>query len=274
MWAALERAPQNRVRNRRFWILLGSTFLAGLAEAFYSGIISNYAVAELKLGSARYGLLDGIRELPGLLAVVLAVATARLREEYAVAVWAALLGAGLWLHNQVGNYGELLLATLLFSTGLHLWSISRDVLVVDMAAPQERALRLGQVASAWAAASVAGMGLVSLLARPENLHGFFVAGGVLGTGAGVLSLLLRTAGKGAPPREPFVWRRQYRPLYLLTVLAAAREMVTLTLATYLLVQVHQLSVGHRAMLLTLQGLLSMLLRPLAGRLTDRLGDRR
>lgn len=274
MWAASERTLGGRVRDRRFWILLGSTFLTGMAVALYRGVISNFLLQDLQIGAARFGLLDGIREIPGLLTAVLAAATTRLREEYAVAAWALMLGAGMWLLNAAHGYGELVLVTLLFSTGLHLWSISRDVLVAHVAAPQERALRLGQVASGWAAASMVGMGLVSVLANQGAYHRFFLAGGLLGVGAGVLSLLLRTSGTQAPRRAPFVWRWQYRPLYVLTMLVAAREMITLTLATYLLVEIHQVSVNGMALLLTIQGLLSVVLKPLAGKLTDRLGDHR
>lgn len=272
MWAALDGTPQNRVRDRRFWVLLSTTFFAGMAMALYNGVISNYALQELQVGAARFGLLVGIREIPGLLTVGLAAMAVRFREEYAFAAWALLLGAGLWLHAWAGGFGQLILVTLLFSTGLHLWYISRDVLVVDVAAPQERALRFGQLASAGAAASMIGMGLISLLGRQWPLHRFFLAGGLLGMGAGALGLLLRTSGKGVPQRERFVWRWQYRPLYVLTLLVAAREMITLTLASYLLVEVHQFKVERIAMLAIVQGLLSVVLKPLAGKLTDRLGD--
>lgn len=242
--------------------------------ALYRGVISNYALRELHLDATQYGLLDGIREIPGLLTVLFAVVTTRLREEYALATWALILGVGLWLHPWAGSYGQLIVVTTLFSAGLHLWFISRDVLLMEVAEPSERALRLGQAASAWAAASIVGMGVASLVSRHIQMNWLFLLGGLLGVGAGVLSLLLRTPGRRVRSLRPLVWRWQYRTLYILTTLVAAREMITLTLATYLLVEVHQFGVDKMAMLFTVQGLLSIMLKPLAGKVMDRLGDRK
>lgn len=258
----------------RFWVLLIVSFLGNMSMAVYRGVHANFALQELQLTAAHYGLLDGIREIPGLLMALLMAMTARIPEEYGFAAWGALMGAGLLLHTWVGSFSGLVLVTLIYSTGIHLWDISRDLLVVAAAPEHSRALRLGQVASAMAAAGVIAMGLVWLLGPAWPLRWFFGSAGVLALAAASVSLLMRRSDRRAPARASFVWRWTYRPLYILTVLMAAREMIHITLATYLLVEVHKTPVGTMAVLIALQGILAVGLKPLAGRLTDALGERK
>lgn len=274
MRATPDPLPLNPAPTSRFWILQIGSFIASLAMALYGGMISNYALQTLQISPARYGLLDGIREVPGLLMAVLGALTARWREEYAFAAWGFLLAAGLLMHGWAGSFGVLVIATLVYSTGAHLWSISRNILVIDGAPEGREAQRIGQVEAAAAAAGVLALGAVWLLGDRWPLTRIFAAAGVLGCVAAAASLALGRSGGAAPRRAPLAWRRAYGPLYVLTALTAAREMVTITLATFLLVQVYRMPVQTMALLLAAENVLNMVLKPLAGRLTDRLGARR
>ncbi|MGE5672267.1 MAG: MFS transporter, partial [Mycobacterium leprae] len=158
--------------------------------------------------------------------------------------------------------------------GFHVWSVMQDSMVLRVVPSGDRASRLGQINSVAAAATLAGMGIVSLAGRfVTTLRPFFVAAAVVGIGGGLLALLLKP-GAAKTRKAAIVFRRQYRSYYILTLLQGARRHIVQTFAGFALVKLFGTPVSTMALLLALQSFLAIWTRPLIGKLIDRLGEQR
>lgn len=260
--------------RRVFTVILATGFLANLGMAVHRGVFTNFAAGELGMGPGQFGLLEGVRELPGLLTIVLAAATARISEERLYALCVALIGGGVWLYATANSFGDLITATLVYSVGFHLWFVIQDAMVMKGAQVEERALRLGQVTSAAAAAALGGMGLVWLLGAHLSLRQFFVVGGVAALAGGVIALGLRRPAGPVARRAAFVFRWEYRSYYFLTLLSGARRHMVITFATFALVRLFGTPVQTMALLMAAHSLLAVWTRPFIGRIIDRLGEQK
>lgn len=258
---------------RLLTILMGASFLLNLAFALYRGVFNNFAVQEMGIDAARYGLVEGIREVPGLLTVVLVAMAARVRDERLYAISGSLVGIGIWLYATANSYADVVLATLVQSTGFHVWSVVQESIVLKHTALEDRATRLGKVNAAGAAAGLLGLAGVWLTGSLLNIRWYFVMAGVVGLGGAALGLLLRRTAE-AVHRPTFVFRWQYRSYYVLTLLQGARRHIVVTFASFALVKLYGASVPTMALLMALQSFLAIWTRPLIGRIIDRVGEQR
>lgn len=259
--------------HRLLTILMGSSFLLNLAFGLYRSVFSNFAGQELGITPGQYGWLEGIREVPGLLTILLVALVARMNEGRLYAVSGGLIGAGIWMYASAHSYADLILATLIQSTGFHVWSVVQDSMVIKTTGTGDRARRLGQINSVAAAATLLGMGVVWATGSYLGLRPYFIIAGVAGVGGALLALLLR------PEREPgsrsrFIFRWQYRSYYILTLLQGARRHIVLTFAAFALVKLHGTSAQTMALLLAAHSFLAIWTRPLIGRIIDRVGEQR
>jgi predicted MFS family arabinose efflux permease len=258
---------------RLFIIMMGASFLLNLSFGLYRSVFSNFAAQELGVSYLHYGYLEGIREIPGLLTILLVAMAARLKEEKLYAISGSLIGMGIWLYASAHSYADLVLATLVQSMGFHVWQVVQDAMVMKSVSTENRARRLGQINSVAAMATLLGMGLVALLSVNLGLRPYFRLAGIIGLAGGLLALLLRTEPESVKPVR-FVFRWQYRSYYILTLLQGARRHIVMTFAIFLLVKTYGVSVQTLAILLAVHSFLSIWIRPQVGRLIDRFGEQR
>ncbi|HYG59013.1 MAG TPA: MFS transporter, partial [Symbiobacteriaceae bacterium] len=161
-------------------LIMASSFLLNLSFSFFRSVFSNFAVQELAISATQYGWLEGIREVPGLATVLLVAMAARLNDERLYTVSGALIGIGLWLYASAHSYADLIVATLVQSIGFHVWTVVQDSLVMHTVSTGDRAAQLGRVNSVAAAATLIGMGVVSVLGAWLGLRHFFIVGGLAG----------------------------------------------------------------------------------------------
>lgn len=245
-----------------------------LALSLHRGLLGNFAVQDLHVTPGMFGMLTGLKELPGLFAFVLMVIAARFRPILALSVSAALIGAGISLTGTVSGFRMLVVYTLVMSVGLHVWSILRDTTIIQTAPTSQRAANLGQMVSFDSAASVMGMALIWLLSPYLSLSHLLILSGIFGVvSSGILFTgHHRLSSQGIRQKQGIVFRKRYRRYYTMTVLSAAREMVVITFASYLLLQVFHASVQTMAVLFALQSALAVATRPWIGKIVDRYGQ--
>lgn len=258
---------------RVLMLLMGSSFLLNLAAGLNRAVFQNFAGQELGISYSSYGLLEGIREVPGLLTVLIVALATRVRDERLYALSAGLLGVGIWMYASAHTYTDLVVATLIQSAGFHVWMVVQDSLVIKSVVVDDRPRRLGQVNSIAAAATLLGMGAVWALSRWLGLRSFFVLGGLAGLAGALVPLAMKPAREESRrPGLVFNWR--YRSYYILTLLSGARRHIVLTFAAFALVKLFGTSVEMMALLLATQSFLAIWTRPLIGRIIGRLGEQR
>ncbi|HYF95980.1 MAG TPA: MFS transporter [Symbiobacteriaceae bacterium] len=254
-------------------VIMGSSFLLNLGWNIYRSVFSNFAAEELLVTPDQYGWLEGIREVPGLLTIVIFALAARIGDSRTYTISVALTGLGIFMYATSHTYADLIIATIIQSTGFHIWSVVQDSTVIKAVDPNDRARQLGRINSVAAAATLLGMGLVTVSGRWVGIRSYFIAGGLIIVAGACLSMLMKPATDGKRPVQ-FVIRRKYQSYYVLTLLQGARRHIVLTFASFALVKLHGASVQTMALLLAVHSAMAIWTRPMIGRLIDRLGEQR
>jgi len=241
-----------------------------------SGVFNNFVVEVLNITPAQLGFIQGIREVPGLLTAPLAVVSRFFSES----VWAGLCliatAAGLALHSVTFTFPMLVVATLVYSTGFHLFFPVQQSIVMKASRFEERATRMGQLNSGGAAASLASLAVVMLLTRSGAKvgYGWIHLGAAVSVLLGGLAVLTRRLPGGSKTHISVNFDRRYMSYYILTLLSGSRRHITMTFAGYLLVSVYNTPVGTMVLLTALSSVVAIVTRPIIGKVVDEWGEQR
>jgi MFS family permease len=253
-------------------LALASAFVM-MGFAIQRSVYSNFAYHELGLTAGLVGWVEAWRELPGLLAALMALVAVWFTRAHLQVVTIFLIGFGLFLFSYATGFWTLVLFTVIQSIGFHLWIPVQEAMLIEHAKPEERGLWLGRLNSANAAAAVAGMALVYVLADRLTFRDFFQIGGVIAMAGTVVALQIRSATR-AVTAEKFIFRWRYRSYYILSLLSGARRQVLVTFAFFALVAVHGAPVSTIAALTAVSSVLAIYTRAFFGRVIDRYGETR
>jgi predicted MFS family arabinose efflux permease len=266
-------ASGEQERKSVFRSVLGSTVALEFGLGLQRGIFNNFVVETLHIQPDQLGFVQSLREVPGLLTAPLAVVQGFFRENVWAGVCLLITAAGLFLHSLVFNIPALLTATLVLSTGFHLFYPVQSSIIMKSSLPSERATRMGQLNSGAAAASLLSVFIVMLVSRGRAanyglLHalagGFAVCGG--------LTVLSRSVKGAGPGKKAMDYNPRYMSYYVLTFLGGSRRHVTMTFAGFLLVQTFRTPVSVMVLLSGVSSILAIVTRPLIGRAIDAWGE--
>jgi len=258
-------------------LMTAAVFLNGFGGGILSGVRTNFFVDTMGLGSDQVLWLEGIREVPGLLLMFIAAFTMHwaLSRRAVMALLIAGLGYALFATSQ--SYIGLLLMVLLASLGLHLWFPLYKALGLSLSPKDREGEVMGQLASATALATIAGMGAVALISNllpALSLRAYYVLGGVIIALAGALLVRIPTDVGATRERQPrLLIKREYWLFYLLTFLQGARKQVLNTFGLLVLVDKYGMHVSQISLILVLSGVVNFIGAPYLGRLLDRWGER-
>ncbi|MCX7707153.1 MAG: MFS transporter [Anaerolineae bacterium] len=260
--------------NRRLLIfVILSNFLLNFGFQVWQTLFNNFAVEELAAGPAAVGLIQAVREVPGLLGFVLAFIALYVSELRIMSLSIILMGIGVVLSGQATGVPFLTFATLLMSLGFHFFYPSSSAVVL-MAMKQEDTPRtLGNLGSLGSLASVAGTGLVLLLAARMGYRAMFAGVGALVILGGVLLLFFRGPQGSLPTGRSVRLRRRYWLYYTLSFLLGSRRHIFTTFAVFLLVREHHVPIQTTAMLFLINSIINVFTLRLTGQWVGQLGER-
>ncbi len=271
-------SPQEEALLRRDWrIFIALTFLFSFGFAVYSGVFQNFLRDVMRADEVGLGMLESLREIPGLLAAVTAGTLVAFAESRIAALGLALGAVGIAMTGFMGSFGGLVGITVFWSIGFHLWSTMQNAITLTLAKGSEGGRHLGRMSAVGAIATIAGLGFAYALRRawpgppPYNLF-FGVAGFTILISAGLCSMLSHHAAGGA--RQPIVLRKEYGLYYLLIFLEGCRRQIFSIFATFALILVYKAPVGPMLLLQFINSILIAVTAPQMGKLVDRIGERK
>lgn len=269
-------ASDDETRRGIFRDTLRGTISFEFALRLQQGIFNNFVVEVLGIDPTQLGLVKGINEMPGLLTAPLAVFAGYFRET----VWAAIcifIGAvGLLLYAGTFTYPMLLLATVVFSIGFHLFYPVQSSIIIKSQLPEERATKLGLLNSGAAAAALVSYFFVMVLTRFVKkvnysvLHAFAAVVAV----AGGLIVMMRKGTNTGVTKRKMEFNPRFKSYYFMSMLSGARRHITMTFAGFLLVRTYGASVSTMVLLSAISSLVAIFTRPAIGRLIDNWGEQR
>jgi predicted MFS family arabinose efflux permease len=184
-----------------------------------------------------------------------------------------LLAIGLGAYAFVPDYLWVVLMSLVWSQGLHVWMPLPSSMALALAEPGRAGHRLGQVWAAGAAGSAAGL----VVALSLNVAGVKIR--PLWLIAGAAALVSAGACLGIPrqiktPGPRLVFRREYGLYYLLCFLEGWRKQIFIAFAGFLLVKKYDTPLPTMLLLFICINAIGWFSSPIVGRVIDRIGERR
>jgi predicted MFS family arabinose efflux permease len=234
-------------------------------------LFNNFAAEEFGAGPTQIGWLESVREIPGLLTFLIVGVTVFVARNVVLAVSVALVGVGLMMYAGAGQMAGLIVATLVYSTGFHLFFPLQSAQVLGMTDPGQKAKRLGELNSVAALAYLLAMGFVYLAAQWLNFRQMFIIAGAI-TLPGALVMLALPRSVAAERPRGFVVRRAYGLYYALTFLASTRRQIVTSFAIFALVKVYGTPVRTIAALLFVSNVIAVLTRSMCGQWVDKMGE--
>jgi len=258
--------------SRDFKILAFATLTVGAFFGFLFTLFNNFIVTRLGIEPHELGVVEALREVPGLLNFLIIALLIRVVPAKFAAVCLIILGIGVIGYTRVESIVSLAFFSVFWSFGFHCWIPLLQSMALGFSNGKDKGKALGRLRG------VEGFGgLVAILTCFLTFHhigydGMFLIAGSC-TILGGFSLLF--IGKQPEVREtPIVFNRKYGVYYLLQFLQGCRKQMFITFAIFALVKVHQMPVETTIILVLINQIVVMSTAPLMGGLIDRFGERR
>jgi len=279
-------AVDSAQRRSALAIIVLTNFLLSFGFQLWRSLFNNFAVGELGVRADQMGLIQSIREIPGLLGFSVALLALLLTEMRIAGLSIVLMGIGVAMTGGAGSLPGLVVSTLVMSVGFHFFMPSNSSAVLMLVGEDKAPHTLGRLSSLGALASLAGGVVVFLTLDTLGFRTLFYASGALLT-VGGLALLpwsqqpVRSTrlppGEGTEeghPRRRTAIRRRYWLYYTLELLMGSRRHIFTTFAVFLLVREHGMTAQAITILFLINSLIGTFLYQQFGKIIARFGERR
>jgi hypothetical protein len=268
--------PSEAESLRRDWQrFIAVTFLFGFGFAIYGGVFQNFLRDVLNAHALDLGRLESLREIPGLCAALMAGTLVALAESRIAAAGLAIGAVGIAASGWMHTMPPLIMITVFWSIGFHLWTTMQNAITLALAKGREGGRHLGRMSGIGALATIAGLGLATLLSfllpKGDYLPHFVLAGAAIFAAGMICATLSHHAAGGQ--RQRIVFRREYGLFYLLTFLEGCRRQIFSIFATFALILVYNQSVEKMLILQFVNAILITITAPAMGKLMDRRGEK-
>lgn len=261
-------------RNRSLFIyLIVSSFLLNFGHRVWQAMFNNFAVEKIGVGPEAIGWIQSVRELPGLMAFLLAFLALVLSEVRIMALSLVVLGIGLVFTGQATTIPILLGATIVMSFGFHFFEPCSSGIVLMSIEREESPKVLGQLRSLGAIAALIATGVVYLLVDRLGYRALFLIVGAAVAVGGVILLARGSGEHGLPPKRKVKLRKRYWLFYTLAFLMGSRRHIFTTFAPFLLVLTYGVNVRTMSILFLVNALVNTYVYQKVGKLVPKLGER-
>jgi len=265
-------SPQNRPM---YLFLIGLAILSALGFQGWRTLFNNYAVEIAQVTGQQMGVIQGLREVPGFLALLVIYLLLFVREHRLAVLSLMVMALGVIMTGLMPTYAGLVVATLVMSFGFHYYETLNQSLTLQYFDTTQSPVVMGRLRAVGSAANIA-IGLVFLLAvNHVTYQTLYVTLGVFIMAAAAVFLLMNPTRKDLPlQRKNMVLRSRYWLFYVLTFLSGARRQIFVAFAVFLMVKKFGYTVSEVTMLFMLNNAVNYFLSPMIGRAVNRFGERR
>ncbi|PJF08965.1 MFS transporter [Pseudorhodobacter sp. MZDSW-24AT] len=247
-----------------------------LAFATWSAVLNNFVIEMAGFTGVEIGWLHTVREIPGLLAVLVIALLLVFREQVLALSSLLLLGLATAVTAWFPSFGGLLIVTLLSSIGFHYFETVNQSLQLQWVEKGRAPQVLGRIVAVGSGAALLAYGLLVVLWERFALTYdtvYMVSGGA--------TILLTLFAALAYPqfvnpvkqRNSIVLRRRYWLFYALQFMAGSRRQIFVVFAGFMMVERFGMKVSEMTALLLINYVLQMVAAPAMGRALGRFGER-
>ncbi|MBP9492608.1 MAG: MFS transporter [Sulfurospirillum sp.] len=242
----------------------------------WSALLNNFVVEVAQFDGEKIGMLQSIREIPGLLAFTIVFILLIFRQQSAAYLSLFLLGFGTLITGFFPSTYGLYTTTLIMSIGFHYMETLHNSLSLQWIPKKNAPSFLGKLSSLRSFIGLGTLGAVYVLM--QFLHVSYEVLYILFGGITITLGIVAWRGfehfKDDVVQETKLFLRQkYWLFYLLTFLAGARRQIVVVFAGFLLVEKFGFSVQNMVLLLIANTVVNMFCAPYAGKLIERFGEK-
>jgi hypothetical protein len=246
------------------------------AAAFlgWTALYTNFAVDVAGLNGQENGIVQSIRELPGLLSIGVVVLLMLFRESTLSSFSILICGLGVAASGWFPSFHGLIFWTLIMSFGFHYFEAINQSLTLQYFDLTEAPLIISRLRSFTALGSLI-MGILIMIFSNLDFRILFGLAGSMAIVASIWSIFNRPDNSGLPPQKRgLIVRKKYWLFYVLTGLSGARRQIFSVFAAFLLVEYFKFSLFQMSILLLFNNLLNWFLNPYIGMAINRVGERK
>ncbi len=246
-----------------------------IAFTAWNALLNNFVVEVAGFNGEKIGLLQSIREIPGLLAFSIVFILMIFRQQTAAYVSLFLLGLGTLLTGFFPSTIGLYATTLLMSVGFHYLETLHSSLSLQWIQKEQAPSFLGKLSALRSFMALFILALLYIMMQILNIG--YIAVYVFSGGVTMLLAVIAWMGfehfKDDVVQETRLFlRKEYWLFYILTFLAGARRQIVVVFAGFLLVEKFHFSVENMLLLLIANTIINMFCAPYAGKLIERFGE--
>ncbi|NPV07265.1 MAG: MFS transporter [Anaerolineae bacterium] len=260
-------------RKRVVRTLLVSNFFMGVGFNIWMAVFNNFAVEELAIGPAQMGILQSLREVPGVLGFATSYLALFASELTLATASVVATGVGLALMGLATGMLSLLAYLMVFSTGFHIYHPASSAVALMESEGGDTPRLLGRMGSVNAAAAVLATAFVFFAVGPLGFRHTLMLTGLLTALGGLFCLRSGHRVQVRQKQQKVVFRARYWVFYALTFLMGSRRHIFSTFAIFLLVNTYGIRTQTTAVLFLASSLLVTYVASLQGRLVAQLGER-
>lgn len=260
-------------RRRGLFFVACASACVGLALTLQQSLNSNFLVGEIGINGFQAGLLEAVRESCGIAALGIFVLIAGLTEPLIASLFLVLVGVGLGSYSLAPTYGYVMILSVTWSLGFHVWTPLPSSMTLAFAEPGKAGARLGRVGAAGALGSVGGLVIAFVLTiLGVKIRSLYVI-------AGAVALLGAAACFGIPrkikaPGPRFVFRKRYTRYYVLNFLEGWRKQIAIAFGAFLLVKIYHAGLLEILVLAGIIQCAGYFTSSRVGKLIDKIGERK
>ena len=266
-------------------IFLAIILLYGLGYGYYRGIQDNYLAEIVHITEFQRGVVEFLRELPGLLLIFILAILYRFNEKSILKIslfvcMIAMLSLVISSTAKVPVVGLMII----FSIGEHMIMPCRSSIAMHNAEKGKEGFSLGIVTSIDNIGKVFGYAIVAILflAFPHfnikltsQFKTVFLLAGIVFLLAFIVALFFSKEKEnkqvGHIKRQRLYFKKKFTVFYILELFYGARKQIFLTFAPYVLILVYGATTDVISILYTVCAIASVLFMPLIGKLIDKVG---
>ncbi len=249
----------------------------GAGFATWLALLNNFAVDVISFTGREIGILQSLREVPGLLAFTVIFVLLIIAEQRLLMLSLLVFGIGVAITGYFPSEMGFYLTTILMSVGFHYHETLRQSLTLQLVSKERTPIAMGHQISAQAFASLAVYGLIYIATKFADME--FATIYALG---GAVSIFTALVAWTAYPQfktevlqtKKIVLRKRYWLYYALTFLSGARRQIFMVFAGFMMVEKFGYAVSTITALYLLNHAINIFLAPRIGRLIAHWGERK
>ncbi len=262
-------------RHAALVVIVLNNLLLTFGFQLWRSLFNNFAIQELGVRANQIGLIQSIREIPGLLGFSVGLLALLLTEMRIAGLSIILMGIGIGLTGTANDLLGLVVSTLVMSVGFHFFMPCNLSAVLMLVGEDEAPRTLGRLSSLNALFAVISAGVVFLTINSLGFRTLYYAAGALVV-VGGLALLPWEQQPVCPvrTRRHTPIRKRYWLYYILEFLMGSRRHIFTTFAIFLLVKEHSVPTQAITVLLVINNLIGTFLYQQFGKIIAHFGERR